>query len=208
MPLPHAAARKAIHTRTFDCRGYEREDGLWDIEGHLVDTKAFHWRRTEGLTDLPAGEPVHDMWIRLTIDLDMKIHDAVALTDAGPYRACGDITPNFAALKGHTIQRGWTRGLRTRIGGVHGCAHLWELLGRVAAVAYQSTGAARAIHRPLPKDRIPYQFMNCHMYTPHTHATLERWPHLYKGPKASTDVASQPSTDAASQPSVDVASSA
>ena len=55
MPLPPAAPRKAVHTRSIDCRGYEREDGLWDIEGRLVDTKAFHWRRREGMADLPAG---------------------------------------------------------------------------------------------------------------------------------------------------------
>jgi hypothetical protein len=183
MPLPPAAARKAVHTRTFDCRGYEREDGLWDIEGRLTDTKAFHWRRREGMVDLPAGEPVHDMWIRLTIDLDMTIHDAVAATDASPYRGCGNITPNFAVLKGKTIRRGWTKDLRGAIGGVHGCTHMWELLGRIAAVAYQSTGAARHKHRPLKPGQIPYQFMRCHMYSPESHATLERWPHLYTGPQ-------------------------
>ena len=183
MPLPPATSRKAIHTRTFDCRGYERDDGLWDIEGHLTDTKTFDWRRSEGNIDLPAGEPVHDMWIRLTIDVDMKIHDAIAVTDASPYGACGNITPNFAALKGDTIKRGWTKGLRDQIGGVQGCTHMWELLGRVAAVAYQSTGTARATHRPLRPDQIPYQFMSCHMYTPDSHATLQRWPRLYTGAK-------------------------
>ena len=187
MPLPAAAARKPIHTRTFDCRGYEREDGLWDIEGHLRDTKSFDWRRSETGAGLPAGEPVHDMWIRLTIDLDMKVHDAIAVTDASPYRACGNIAPNFDALEGRTIKRGWTKELRSVIGGVNGCTHMWELLGRVAAVAYQSTGAARARHRPLPPDRIPYQFESCHMYTPDSIATHQRWPHLYKGPKPVDD---------------------
>lgn len=183
MPLPPAAPRNAIHTRTFDCRGYEREDGLWDIEGRLTDSKAFHWRRRETQRGLPAGEPVHDMWIRLTIDLDMKIHAAIAVTDSSPYRACGDITPNFKALIGKTIKRGWTKELRAAIGGAHGCTHMYELLGRVAAVAYQSTGQARAQHRPLNPEKIPYQFMSCHMYTPASPATLERWPHLYTGPK-------------------------
>ena len=183
MPLPPAAARKAIHTRNIDCRGYEREDGLWDIEGHLTDAKAFNWRRREGMVELPAGEPVHDMWIRLTIDLDMRIHEAIAATDAGPYHACGDITPNFAALKGRIIRRGWTKDLQTVVGGPNGCSHMWELLGRVAAVAYQSTGAARSRHRPVQPGQIPHQFMRCHMYTPTSHATLQRWPHLYSGPK-------------------------
>jgi hypothetical protein len=184
MPLPPAAVRKSIHKRKIDCQGYEREDGLWDIEGHLTDAKSFDWRRSETNAPLPAGEPVHDMWIRLTIDLDMRIHDAVAATEASPYGACGDITPNFSALKGRVIKRGWTKDLQGVVGGPNGCAHMWELLGRVAAVAYQSTGAARHRHRPQPAGHIPYQFMRCHMYTPHTAATLQRWPHLYKGPKS------------------------
>ena len=30
-----------MHTRTVECRGYLRDDGLWDIEGHMTDTKPF-----------------------------------------------------------------------------------------------------------------------------------------------------------------------
>jgi len=181
MPLPPAVDRKPIHTRIFDCRGYERADGLWDIEGHLTDTKTFDWRRREEMAPLPAGEAVHDMWIRITIDLDMKIHDAYATTDAGPYRACGNIAPNYAVLIGKTIKRGWTKELKSAIGGTNGCTHMFELLGRVATVAYQSTGAARNKHRPVLPGQVPYQFMACHMYTPTSHATATRWPHLYQG---------------------------
>jgi hypothetical protein len=28
-----------MHTRKVEYRGFEREDGLWDIEGELLDTK-------------------------------------------------------------------------------------------------------------------------------------------------------------------------
>lgn len=187
MPLPPASARKLVHTRVIDCRGYEREDGLFDIEGHLTDTKAFHWVRRESKVGLPAGEPVHDMWIRITVDLDMKIQDAVAVTDASPYRTCGSITPNFSALKGVTIQRGWTKDLRAKIGGAAGCTHLWELLGRVATVALQSTVTARDTLKPLGPGQVPYQFNSCHMYTADSVATLERWPHMYRGPKIGAD---------------------
>jgi hypothetical protein len=183
MPLPPASARKLVHTRIIDCRGYEREDGLFDVEGHLVDTKAFHWVRRESKIGLPAGEPVHDMWLRISVDLDMKIHHAVAVTDASPYRGCGSVTPNFSVLEGVTIRRGWTKDLRARIGGAAGCTHLWELLGRVATVALQSTVTARDRHKPVQAGQVPYQFNSCHMYTEDSAATLERWPHMYKGPK-------------------------
>ena len=87
------------------------------------------------------------MWIRITIDADMNIHDAVAVTDAGPFAPCGDITPKFAALKGKRIGRGWLKGLRDAIGGPNGCTHQWELLGRVAA-----RGGGDPQHGPRPGD--------------------------------------------------------
>ncbi|MFN7086062.1 MAG: DUF2889 domain-containing protein, partial [Burkholderiales bacterium] len=140
MPLPVPAPRKLAHVRAIECRGYEREDGLWDIEGHLVDTKTYVHTRRDGGRERAPGEPVHDMWLRLTIDLDLKIHDVEAATDAGPYALCGDITPNFKALVGLTIGPGWRREIAARVGGVKGCTHLVELLGPLGTVAFQATG--------------------------------------------------------------------
>src|SRR2546423_13458202 len=103
MPLTHPAPRKLIHTRAIECKGYQREDGLWDIEAQLVDTKTYAHSRRNGGADRQPGEPVHHMWLRITIDLDLLIHDAEAHTDAGPYPICGDITPNFKKLAGGKI---------------------------------------------------------------------------------------------------------
>ena len=68
MPLSPAAPRQHIHTRIVDCRGYRRADGLWDIEGHITDVKTYdfgnHFRGA-----IAAGTPVHDMWVRLTLDV-------------------------------------------------------------------------------------------------------------------------------------------
>ncbi len=85
MPLSSPAPRKLIHTRAIQCTGYQREDGLWDIEARLTDTKTVPHSRRDGGRERQPGEPVHDMWIRLTIDLDMKIHAVEAITDDGPY---------------------------------------------------------------------------------------------------------------------------
>ena len=183
MPLPHPVPRKLSHNRVIDCRGYERDDGLWDIEGHLTDTKTYTWIGRSGCSDLPAGVAAHDMWIRITVNLDMLIHECVASTDSSPYVKCGDITPKFAKLKGHRITRGWMRGLSAIIGRTHGCTHLWELLGRVAAVAFQTTNNARQTLRPHKPGDIPYTFNTCHMYAPQSAETLRRWPELYTGPK-------------------------
>jgi len=186
MPLPRPTTpRNLMHNRVIDCRGYQREDGLWDIEGHLTDTKSYTWFDRGSVGDLPAGVPAHDMWIRVTVDLDMVIHECVAATDAGPYAPCGDITPKFAQLKGMRIERGWTKQLQNIIGGPNGCTHQWELLGRIAATAYQSTNNARQKKKPHKPGGIPRTFNTCHMYTPDSVETLHRWPELYTGPKVS-----------------------
>jgi len=187
MPLPRPVARKLIHNRVIDCRGYEREDGLWDIEGRLTDTKTFTWKNRHGSPDLPAGFPAHDMWIRLTIDTSMLIHDAMAQTDASPHTPCGNITAKFAQLKGMRIDRGWTKALRELLGGTHGCTHQWELLGRVAAVAYQSTNLARNARDVRKPGEKPRNFNTCHMYTPVSEVTRVRWPDMYTGPKKVTE---------------------
>ena len=184
MPLPPPVPRKMGHNRVIDIRGYERADGLWDVEGHLTDTKTETWFNRAGSFDLPAGMPAHDMWIRLTIDLTMCIHDCVATTDSGPYALCGDITPKFAKLKGMRIDRGWARGIKDIVGGANGCTHQWELLGRLATAAFQVTNLARQAARKHKPGEMPRTFNTCHMYTPESEETLRRWPELYTGPKS------------------------
>jgi hypothetical protein len=154
-----------MHTRAIECTGYERDDGLWDIEAHLTDTKTTAHTRHHGGRPRRPGEPVHDMRIRITIDLDMKIHEVEAKTDEGPYPVCGDITPNFKALAGLTIGPGWRKAIAERVGGVKGCTHLVELLS------------------PLGTTRKPYQLNSCHVYKDDSPAVLERWPQFYTGPR-------------------------
>lgn len=182
MSLPEPASRKLMHTRAIECKGYEREDGLWDIEAHLVDTKTYLHTRRQGGRSRKPGEPVHNMWLRVTIDLDMKIHDVCAVTDDGPYPVCGDIAPNFKALIGLTISAGWRREIAARVGGVKGCTHLVELLGPLGTTCFQATGRAREARlasKPLTKP--PYQLNSCHVYKDDSPAVRERWPQFYTG---------------------------
>jgi len=183
MPLSIPAPRKLMHTRAIECKGYEREDGLWDIEAQLVDTKSYVHSRRHGGRERKVGEPVHHMWLRLTIDLDMHIHDAEAVTDSGPYPYCGAITPNFKSLIGVKIARGWRREINARLGGIKGCTHLVELLGPLGTTAFQATGRAReARNAARTLTRRPYQLESCHVYKEDSPAVLERWPQFYKPP--------------------------
>ena len=147
MSLSPPAPREPIHHRRIDCRGYRRADGLWDIEGHLTDTKTYGFGNSfRG--EIGPGEPIHDMWLRLTLDDDLTVINAEAATVAGPFAVCPAITPAFAKLEGLKVGPGWRRAVQARLGGVQGCTHLVELLGPLATTAYQTIHAWRARYQP------------------------------------------------------------
>ena len=187
MPLPAPAApRKHLHTRNVECRGYLRDDGLWDIEGRIVDTKTYSFpNRHRG--EVRAGEPVHDMWLRLTIDDSMRIREVEAVTDHGPFRTCAAITAHFKRLEGLTIGPGFRRAVRDRVGGLQGCTHLAELIGPVATTAFQTMTARRhdgkqqeAKADSQQRER-PTFLDTCHALASDGPVVKELWPAHYTG---------------------------
>ncbi|MCB1828948.1 MAG: DUF2889 domain-containing protein, partial [Gammaproteobacteria bacterium] len=137
MPLSPATAREHQHTRAITCKGYKRKDGLWDIEAHMTDIKTFSFEnRDRG--GIQAGEPVHEMWVRITLDLDFVIHDLEAVTDLSPFRVCKEATAGMKRLIGLQIGPGWRRRVHDLVGRTAGCTHLVELLGPLATTAYQT----------------------------------------------------------------------
>lgn len=138
MPLPPAAERTHIHTRQVECKGYRRTDGLWDIEGHITDRKTYDFS-SEARGEVKAGVPVHEMWLRLTVDETFTVKAVEAVTDYSPYPAtCPHIAPDYSKIVGLRIGAGWTKAVKERMGGVQGCTHLTELLGPVATTAFQT----------------------------------------------------------------------
>ena len=121
----------------------------------LEDTKTYSFaNRDRG--GIVSGEPIHRMHIRLTVDDDLVVQAAEAVTEAGPFALCGEITPVFASLAGLRIGPGWRKAVLARMGGVHGCTHLTELLlGPVTTTAMQTVGPARARRQTAPDDSGP-----------------------------------------------------
>ena len=66
MPLSTPASRQPQHLRDVRYRSFLRDDGLMDVEGELIDTKA-HDIMLHGERRVPAGTPIHHMWLRVTI---------------------------------------------------------------------------------------------------------------------------------------------
>ncbi len=185
MPLPPPAPRQPIHARRITCSGYRREDGLWDIEGHLTDVKSYAFpNRTRG--EVVAGDPVHEMWIRLTVDDGLVIRDVVAETDLGPFGTCGAITPNYRRLIGERIGPGWRGKVRKLVPTIEGCTHQTELLGTMATAAFQAVYPALykekkrrvgwdgkdAEGRPVK----PALIDSCHIYRSDGEVVARNWP--------------------------------
>lgn len=172
-----------MHTRSIECNGYKREDGLYDIEGRLIDTKSIDFHNKDRGHVKPGGH-IHEMWIRLTVDLDLNVIDVEARTVFSPHAMCPDITPNFERLKGLSIHRGWTRKTRELLGGTQGCTHLVELLGPVATTAFQTI-----YHDKLQRDTRegkmdkPELIGSCHTYASDSIVVLHRFPEFYTGSK-------------------------
>ena len=136
MPLPAPAMpRRHIHTRRIVCEAFEREDGLWDVEGNMIDTKTYDTDRGK------AGQPLHNMWIRLTLDEQFVIRDVASAMDAFPQAVCPFAVDPMKQLIGIKIGAGWQGEIRKRIGGALGCTHLRELLAPMATTAMQAMGS-------------------------------------------------------------------
>jgi len=140
MPLPLPSAGRALkHTRSIDLAGYRRDDGLWDIEGRITDVKPHdvNWVRR-----LPAGVPQHDMQVRLVIDTEFNIRDAVVVSEANPYgQYCEAVIPDYRQLIGLNLVRGFRKAVRELFAGVKGCTHVTELLGVMPTAAIQTVTA-------------------------------------------------------------------
>ncbi len=185
MPLPPSTAeRKLLHTRTITCQGYERVDGKWDIDGWITDIKTYDVANIDR-NGVPAGVPMHGMGLRITIDLELNIHDAVAVQDFAPYRMCPTITPSFSKLIGLNLGKGFTKAVRELVGGTKGCVHLVDLLGPMATTAYQTLDEIRYADFQQREQRgeavKPFFLEACHSWATDTEVVKREFPTLYTG---------------------------
>lgn len=201
MPLSEPVQRDLLHQRDIQVWGYHRSDGLYDIEGRLTDTKPYAMDNEEGGL-LAPGEPLHGMWMRLTIDEGLTIVASEACTDFGPYATCPGGAASYARLVGLTIKAGFLRAANERIGGAAGCTHIREMLQQMATTAFQTMWPVRsrreaearrrrhAAGQPTRAGRSPdadgsARLVNtCYAYASDGAVVRERWPHLYSGSDA------------------------
>jgi hypothetical protein len=204
MPLTQSQDRELLHSRDIVLRGYRRDDGLYDIEAQLTDTKTYG-SASHDRGYIQAGEPIHGMWLRLTVDEERRIVACEAASDHTPYTICPAAAPNFARLAGLQIRPGFLREAAKRIGGTIGCTHLRELLQQLATTAYQTIDSSRARREAAAAGEVdkpgsdgldvriaakmggPPAILNtCIAYAAESPVVRRRWPHLYTGPATET----------------------
>lgn len=183
MGLPRPVTREKKHHRKIDCEGFLRSDGLWDIDVHMVDTRTYDCGYDElhrgGV--IKAGEPVHDMWLRFTIDLDFMIHDVQAASDHTPFPVCPRAAGAMRELIGLRIGQGWMKQARERVGTDISCTHLMDLLGQLTATAYQTLHASieeREAKRP-SREKPPI-LDTCIALSTSGEVVRKRWPEFYQ----------------------------
>jgi hypothetical protein len=191
MPLPPSPVpRQRLHLRQVSYEGWQRADGLFDIEAWIVDTKDHDYHLLTGRR--APGEPVHDMRVRVTIDHHMEVHALVACVDHMPYPgACDQIAPDYAKLVGANLMHGFRKKLFDAMGGVNGCSHLTEILAFLPTAAMQTFAGLRG--EIGPNDEKPFQLDRCHALK-HTSETVRRYyPKWYRGATDPTVVHKEPS---------------
>lgn len=165
MSLPEVNInRKPLHTRTITVNTFARDDGMFDLEAELIDVKAYDFNLRSGEVH-KTGKPVHHMNMRITIDREFTIKDAVASYGAAPYgQHCSSISPAYGKLVGLNLMRNFRNEVRKLFHKVNGCTHMTELTYVLPTVAVQ-TMAGQNPGDPTnahDKTKKPFQLDGCH----------------------------------------------
>ncbi len=183
-------ARRFVHTRSIRVRAFVRDDGLWDLEAELSDVKERDFALAVGVRK--AGDPVHAMRLRVTIDAQLNVIDASSVSEWVPYPGhCDSFGETYRDLVGLNLGRGFRRAVNERLGGTRGCTHLTELAAVLPTAAIQAF--AGEIYRPRDQahepeaadhgaqDKRPFQLDRCRALRVDGPAVAQYYPRWYTG---------------------------
>ena len=179
MALPTAAPERQLkHRRNIDVQIFARGNGLWEVDAHITDVRSRETRLATRM--LPAGEPIHDMLLRLVVDEAFNVIEAGARTDSMPYPgqcdAYGDI---YGRLVGLNLMKGFRAAVKERLGGVQACTHLTELT-QVLPTAVVQAFAGEVLDVRGDTDTRPFQIDRCHALRADGPAVRTHYPRWYR----------------------------
>lgn len=161
-PNAPSPERRLMHSRATLVQVYAREDGLFDVEAELRDTKTRDMQLSAGIRK--AGEPVHDMLLHLVVDRQLNIIEARSDTRAMPYPGhCDQHGDVYARLKGMNLLKGFRAAVKQQLSGDRGCTHLTELCQILPTAVIQAFAGDVIDTREGSADgQPPFQLDRCH----------------------------------------------
>ena len=163
-------------------KAYEREDGLYEAEAHLLDTKPFAFERFLAPDPLPAGAPLHDLSLRIVLDAQLVVRAIEAAADATPFSVCSEATLTLSPLIGLRLASGWSRVVKETLQGPAGCTHLAELLLPLATTALQGIWGLRRSTDEQGANERRQRIDSCYAFAANRDVVRIAWPDRYKGP--------------------------
>lgn len=183
MPLSKPSVRREVHHRVINMEAYARDDGLYDVEAHLVDRKPFEFKRLSSPEPLPAGQPLHDLRVRLTVDEAFVVRAVEASSDVTPFGVCKEAETTLSMLVGERIARGWSTKVKERLRGAASCTHLMEMLIPLATTAMQGIRALRSDrNESVDANGFPQKIDSCYAYGRQREVVMRMWPQYYRPP--------------------------
>jgi hypothetical protein len=182
MMAPAATREEELHWRRIDMRGWRRSDGLFELEGRVTDRKPHEFQPWHAAGQpVPAGDAIHDMGVRLVFDRDLCIHGVQTFTEAAPYAECPEGGRALQTLVGLRMTSGWTKEVRSRLGGPRACTHLMELLIPMATTAFQSLSMVnRGRADRVDADGRPVKIDTCYAYGAERELVRMVWPQFHR----------------------------
>lgn len=172
--------REVLHTRKIDFTGYRRSDGLFEVEGRVVDRKTRDVQHREGRF-VPTGQAIHDLGVRVLFDETFLVRGIETFIDGAPYLRCAEGGRALQTLVGLRMAGGWTREVRSRLSGARSCTHLMEILTPLATAAFQAVGFLRSDMPDVIKENgEPRQIDSCYAYASDGELVLKRWPQFHR----------------------------
>lgn len=181
MPLPMPSARREVHRRTIEMTAFARDDGMFDVEARLIDRKPFDFLRPSSPEPVPAGQALHDLWVRLTVDTDFVVRSIAAASDVTPWSLCREAEATLQVLVGEPVARGWSSKVKERLRGTASCTHLMEMLVTMGTTALQGIRGADPKRRLGAEGKID----SCYAYGRQRSVVKMLWPEHHRPADAS-----------------------
>lgn len=181
MALPPAAPERQLkHTRHIDVQIYARGQGLWEVDAVISDVKTRDADLANGVRR--AGEPIHDMLLRLVIDEAFNVLEAGSETRAMPYPGeCDQLGDVYGRLVGLNLLKGFRFAVLERLGGVAGCTHLTELAQVLPTAVVQAfAGDVINTRGDGANAKQPFQLDRCHALRTDGNVVRSHYPRWYK----------------------------